>query len=294
VPAGRRVSEASLYRPAVRKIPQLAEGFRMGAPEWDDQAFPDEKPPHRVKLSPYAMFETEVTQGQFKALIGDALKVREFRRQWPGLKAAPWEEVGVKTVEDNPAIYVSWEDAAAFANALSRKEKREPCYVGKIGAKELTSLECSGYRLPTEAEWEYAARAGTHNRYAGTNAVGEVCDYANVADADAKDKNPGWTVFECSDGHVKWSSVGLKAENGWGLFDMTGNVWEWVGDWYGDGYYTTRPARDPTGPSSGSERVARGGSWWLSPQNARVSNRYWWSPENRYDVLGFRLSRSLL
>ena len=126
----------------------------------------------------------------------------------------------------------------------------------------------SVYRLPTEAEWEYGCRAGTAGDYAGD--LGALAWY--------KDNSGG-----------KTHAVGTKRANGWGLYDMHGNVWEWCHDWYDSGYYAESPAADPTGPATGSSRVIRGGSWDSDARNCRSANRFRSEPVNRLSNLGFRL-----
>jgi formylglycine-generating enzyme required for sulfatase activity len=155
---------------------------------------------------------------------------------------------------NHPVIHVSWNDANEYCNWLSRKTAKN-------------------YRLPTEAEWEYAARGGNQSRgytYSGSNNVDEVAWYNG---------NSGSATH----------AVGQKGPNEMGLYDMSGNVWEWCKDWYGGDYYKISPAIEPKGPSDGSYRVARGGGWSLSARYCRPSFRYDYNPVNRYHGLGFRL-----
>jgi formylglycine-generating enzyme required for sulfatase activity len=153
-----------------------------------------------------------------------------------------------------PVEKVSWDDAVAFCDKLSAVE----------GVAKGT------YRLPTEAEWEYAARAGAPGARYGD--VGEVAWY---------DGNAGGQTHD----------VGTKKANAWGLHDMLGNVWEWTGDWYGS--YADGVQVDPVGPGAGSDRVIRGGSWSFDAQYARAAYRNGGDPSSRYDSLGFRPTRSL-
>jgi formylglycine-generating enzyme required for sulfatase activity len=180
---------------------------------------------------------------------------------------------GVSLGEDNqPAVNISWEDAVAFAEWLSKKSGQT-------------------YRLPTEAEWEYAARAGTTaSRFWGNN-PDEACKYANVADLTAKEKRPKWTVFPCTDGYVVASPVGSFPANDYGLHDVLGNVWEWCEDVYNSEAYEKLPKDNPVYRGAGEYRVMRGGGWSNGPLGIRSSHRVGLSPDFGHHSLGFRLVR---
>jgi len=237
-----------------RYIP--AGNFMMGSPENESERAIDESQ-HLVKLTKgFWMGETAVTQGQWKTLKGS----NPSRFSSCG---------GVCPVEK-----VSWFDAVKYANTLSRKAGLGECYREEkkhVGKGKWIWEGSQGFRLPTEAEWEYAARAGVVGRYAGGNDLSAVGWYK---------KNSGATTHR----------VGVKMANAWGLFDMSGNVWEWVWDWYGD--YPEGSVTDPRGPSSGSLRVLRGGSWFNFSRYCRSALRGDLSPDNRSYVLGFRLART--
>ncbi|HRD82546.1 MAG TPA: SUMF1/EgtB/PvdO family nonheme iron enzyme, partial [Saprospiraceae bacterium] len=192
-----------------------------------------------------------------------------------------------------PVEQVSWYDAVEFCNRLSTIQGYAPSYTIDKGKKDpnnkseydklkwIVTLNpaADGYRLPTEAEWEYAARGGRYPALpsgAGTYAGGEKPDEVAWYDANS---------------HGETKPVGLKLPNELGLHDMSGNVWEWCWDWYGD--YPGRPETNYHGPASGSYRVHRGGSWHSVPQFVRVANRYSNTPDYRNFNIGFRLSRTL-
>ena len=148
-----------------------------------------------------------------------------------------------------------------------------------------------GYRLLTESEWEYAARSGSGYRYAGTSRDSEMCRYGNVLNPSSKSAfGIDWDSFSCEDGHAVLAPVGSFESNAWGLYDMSGNVWEWCWDWYGE--YPENASVDPSGPSTGSLRVFRGGSWLDGPAGFRAAFRNWSDPTLAWDRLGLRLSRS--
>ena len=171
-------------------------------------------------------------------------------------------------------VNVSWNDAVGFCKWLSKKE-------GKT------------YRLPTEAEWEYACRAGTTTRYYSSDDPETLANVGNVYDAAFKAKFPDrkYTI-KASDGYVFTAPVGKFKPNAFGLYDMHGNAWQWVADWYARGYYGTSPVDDPTGPESDSLRVLRGGSWDSMAVDTRCANRTRVTPDDRNYDTGFRVSRT--
>ncbi len=185
-----------------------------------------------------------------------------------------WRNPGFEQTDEHPVVCVSWNDAVAFCEWLSRKEGKS-------------------YRLPTEAEWEYACRAGTSTRYWCGDDQEKLAEVANVADATAKAKFPDWKFsISASDGYVFTSPVGSFRPNPFGLYDMHGNALQWCADWYDKKYYEKSSADDPTGPSSGSSRVLRGGSWSDGPGDVRSAFRLWCSPDGRDFGTGFRVSRT--
>jgi formylglycine-generating enzyme required for sulfatase activity len=219
--------------------------FTMGSPADDEYSYADDRPQHRVRITKaFYLGVCEVTQGQYEAVMGS--------RPWSGQQC-------VKEGADYPASYVNWEDAVAFCEKLSAKEGRT-------------------YRLPTEAEWEYACRAGSTTRFFFGN---DPSAFGNHAWYDEN----AWHAGE------KYAhAVGRKKPNGWGLYDMHGNVWEWCSDWWDQGYYRQSAVDDPTGPSSGECRVLRGGSWRHRARGSRSANRLMWRPVFQGRDFGFRVS----
>lgn len=252
----RKVFRVGRAKIATRWIP--AGRFWMGAGNDDKEAYGDEKPQHEVTITRgFWMGETPVTQGQYQTIMGH--------------NPSHFKAVGL----DAPVEQVSWYDAAVFANKLSALEGLSACFVGSgekmegVGNKGSDYTESKGWRLPTEAEWEYACRAGT-----------AVPRYGELDKIAWYRENSGETT------HV----VGQKQANAWGLHDMLGNVWECCYDWFGS--YPIRAATDPTGAATGMYRVVRGGSWLSYGWFVRSASRYWGAPTNRNYNIGFRLVRS--
>jgi formylglycine-generating enzyme required for sulfatase activity len=194
------------------------------------------------------MKATEVTQGEWQAVMGS--------------NPSHFKNCGANC----PVEQVSWDDAVGYANALSRREGLPECYAGST----FTGLTCTGYRLPTEAEWEYAARAGT---------------------TTATHADRGTVAWFSENSGSETHPVGQKQPNAWGLYDMLGNVWEWTSGWYDR--YPSGPVADPTGTGAGLNRVYRGGSWRLNARYARAAYRDNDRPVNRSNALGFRLVRTV-
>jgi formylglycine-generating enzyme required for sulfatase activity len=238
-----------------RKSLQMAKipagQFTMG--DLFDEGGEDEKPTHQVTLSAFEIGKYEVTQELWYATMQERPSSH-------------------KNCADCPVEYVSWEEVQIFLQKLNA------LYPGK------------NYRLPTEAEWEYAAREGGKKVRFGNG--------KDVADP-AKINFDGSEIYKQSyslAGFVRGTTVAvgsLRSPNALGLHDMSGNVLEWCSDWYGETYYNKSPAKDPQGPTSGSDRVCRGGSWCSYPQSCRVADRNSFSPGNRDNFLGFRLARTL-
>jgi len=234
--------------------------FLMGSPDSDKDAVFWELPQHRVLITrPFYLGVTEVTQGQYRAVTG----------QNPS---------HFKGSDDLPVEEVSWLDSINFCNALSRAEGFPPFYLADGREVTVPDWKGAGYRLPTEAEWEYACRAKNPARY-------------NFGDDPAGLGEQAWLS---GNSDHKTHPVGQKRPNAFGLYDMHGNVWEWCWDGYGyDGkYYAQSPVDDPSGPSGGGVRLFRGGSWRDFPKHARSAARSSWIPESRDDYQGFRVART--
>ncbi len=220
--------------------------FRMGATEeQQEEEADDEKPIHQVILSDYYIGRCEVTQGVWMAVMETSVGEQRDKenKEWP-----------LAGVGDNyPMYYISWDEVQEFLAKLN----------------QLTGKK---YVLPTEAQWEYAARGGAKSKgykYSGSNEIDDVAWY--------------WENSEYST-----HPVGTKAANELGIYDMSGNVWEWCSDWFGE--YTDATQTDPVGPVSGFGRVGRGGGWSINARRCRVSNRGSGYPSDCGNSLGFRVA----
>ncbi len=237
--------------------------FRMGSPSSETGRFNDEGPVHRVCVDGFLIGEYEVTVGQWRRFIDDTGYRTDAEKN---NKLGSFSQSG-----NEPVTSVSYNDVQAFIKWLNRRS----------GSK---------FRLPYEAEWEYVARAGTTTaRFWGNNPDG-ACRYANVYDIAGKRKFDR-ASHNCNDGYAAISPAGSFRPNGFGLYDMLGNVLEWCQDWYDSDYYSDSPLRNPHGPSSSydSNRVARGGSWFGEPRNVRSAARMRLRPAAYLGNLGFRL-----
>ncbi len=247
-------SPATTTAGAAAGMVRIAAGrFQMG-----DAAQADAKP-HEVSVSAFLMDATLVTQEQYEKVMG------ENPSRWKG--------------PNNPVEQVRWSDAVKFCNKRSELEKLRPCYDLKTWKCD---FEADGYRLPTEAEWEYACRAGSSTAWFFGDDLSKLRDYAWF------DKNSG--------GHPR--PVGQKQTNAWGLYDTSGNLWEWCNDFYKVDYYKESPSSDPRGPDAGQTKVVRGGAWRFSAEKCRSGYRYNENPGYAdvcfgYDIYGFRCVRKL-
>jgi len=245
-------SDPKLARPAARRAAEW-ENFAARQAAWessrkdsaripageflmgspDGQGEPDEHPRHKVFLDAYSIDKYPVTVGRYKAFAAATGRPQHPRPVW--------------NADDHPVVYVTWDDAAAYC-------------------------EWAGQRLPTEAEWEKAARGGSRSAFGFGDDAGRIGDYA-------------WYIGNSSG---TTHPVGTRKPNAYGLYDMIGNVYEWASDWYGEDYYRDSPPRNPQGPGSGGARVLRGGAWGITSYYCRSANRYSSAPRVGYDLRGFR------
>ena len=274
----------------------LAKGgtFKMGSPDDEEEAEANEKPQHDVTVSTFYISKYETTHAEYIEFLNSAEVAAERLINMINMydDTIAVENIGgefrfkdgvtIFPTSDTPVTHVTWYGAVEYANWLSNQAGLTPVYtivpvyrVGILARTEVTaSWEANGYRLPTEAEWEYAAKGGDQSmgyKYAGSDNVDQV----------------GWSSSNsCLNPHP----VGQKEDNELKLYDMSGNVWEWCWDWYGN-YLSVNHQTDPEGPSTGSYRVFRGGSWGYDARGLRSANRDNSSPGNSSKYIGFRLVR---
>ncbi|MGO9921815.1 MAG: SUMF1/EgtB/PvdO family nonheme iron enzyme [Isosphaeraceae bacterium] len=231
------------------QIDHLMREFPDSKREWFDY----EQPQHAVKIThPFYLGTHQVTQGQYQAVMGI-------------------NPSDVKGSDDLPVESVTWFDAIAFCNRLSEREKRTPFY--RINGTDVTVLGGDGYRLPTEAEWEYACRAGSSTLYPFGDNASALDEFAWYNKNSENQTHP----------------IGHKSPNAWGLHGMLGNVWEWCADFYDAKYYASSPSADPPGATGAADRVIRGGGWLNAPRLCRSASRGGRLPADRSRSLGFRL-----
>jgi formylglycine-generating enzyme required for sulfatase activity len=288
IPAGEFVMGSEEPIESLQKAYPLAEKYRL-------ENLSDEAPAHKVRITrAFYMGATEVTVGQFRQFVAQSGYVPEsiadgtggygYNAQYDASKSKrgdafegrdvrySWQNPGFAQTDTHPVVNVTWGDAQALAAWLSKKEGRS-------------------YHLPTEAQWEYAARAGTTTRYHCGDDPQCLLQVANTFDESSK---PQWPQFAANalngnDGYAFTAPVASFAPNAFGLYDMHGNAWEWTQDLYGEDYYAKSPVNDPQGPQVGEIYVRRGGSWHTWSLYARSSYRNWNTPQTRYTLVGIRL-----
>ena len=258
-----------------------AGDFMMGSSEGRD----DEQPVHRVSLDAFYLDKYEVTNALFQKFVEKSNYETTAERQgraagvtpdgeWDIISGANWlrPEGGETVFESNraehPVVSISWYDADAYCRWVDK-------------------------RLPTEAEFEYASRAGTRTIYWWGDGSPGSRRVANIADESSKRRFPSLPIMEgYDDGYERTAPVGSFDPNPWGLYDMIGNVWEWTADWYAEDYYRNSPERNPIGPLSGQYKVLRGGSWHNGPLGVRAAYRRSSQPAYPYDHIGCRCAKT--
>lgn len=249
--------------------------------------FRDEYPQHVVEITrPFYMTETEVTVGQFRAFTEATNYQTDAQKDGEGGwgydkslakcigrdRRFTWLDAGYQQSDKHPVVNVTWDDCIAYCAWLSKQEQRL-------------------VRLPTEAEWEYACRAGTREYYSMGNTQESLLKGSRTIAPSKCSIRQAVQDLEITEfqSNAFPVSVASYAKNAFGLYDMHGNVWEWTSDWHDENYYTQSPVRDPVGPHQGVVKVRRGGGWNTFPLWARASFRNWNSPDSRCINLGFRV-----
>lgn len=249
--------------------------FMMGSSSIEQDGQDDEKPRHEVSIKRFALGKYEISKLQFAAFIdatgynpGNSCKTNEGGK-WEERSGRNWLNPAYSQAGNHPVVCVSADDAEVYAQWLSRKTGKH-------------------YRLPTEAEWEYAVRAGTDTSRFWGDSPDQACQYANVADLTLQQAGWNGTFHQCQDGYEYTAPVGSYRANAFGLYDMLGNVWEWTcsaSSSYGSG------GEKACTNDANSKRVDRGGSWNNGPAYVRSANRDGDTPSNRDSNLGFRLAQ---
>ncbi len=265
-----------------------AGAFTMGSPDSEQGRSADESPQHVVTIGkPFAAGKFEVTVDQFAAFVKDTTydtgaKCLTLEDGKSGIKdGRSWRDPGYPQTGSHPVACLDWNDAKAYLGWLSKKTGKD-------------------YRLLTEAEWEYAARAttapGSGSRYTFGDDDSAMCRYGNVADKTARQSIPGaaaWTIYPCSDGYAYAAPVGTFTANAFGLYDVHGNVWEWTEDCYNASYNGAPADGAPWLAGDCNRRMARGGMWGSNPASVRLARRLRIPDDTRSQDIGFRVARTV-
>ncbi|MFH1898882.1 MAG: formylglycine-generating enzyme family protein [Patescibacteria group bacterium] len=245
---GKSSGEATSKATGIEMVLIPAGEFTMGSTKYGD-----ERPVQKVYVDAFYIDKYEITNAEYEKF--DSVHKSEKDKYSNG--------------DDNPVVYVSWWDAIKYCNWRSGKEGLEPCYNENTGECDFTK---SGYRLPTETEWEKAARGTDGRKYPWGN-----------EEPDAGGRHRA-NYSASGDGYQYLSPVGSyeSGKSPYGVYNMAGNVWEWCNDWYGKDYYKNSPYKNPKGPGSGEFRVLRGGSWFHHADDLRTAYRY----KNYLNVMG--------
>jgi len=273
--------ETAAWADTKRQLPKGAERTRIET---------DEQPQHRVRLTKlFRIGATEVTIEQYRRFLAATKYVTEVERFGGGnsgkideadanKKNIVWHTPGYKVTDDTPVTQITWNDMVAFCNWLGEHEQRPLCYRRDEQGAFQSVAGANGYRLPTEAEWEYCCRAGTVTQYWFGNDRTQLANYA-------------W--FEENADHLGAQPVSKKPANPFGLHDMLGNVWERTQDWHDAKWYARSPVDDPQGPTSGGTKVVRGGAWHYFDLHCRSAYRNHYKLVSRTGNTGFRIVSGL-
>jgi formylglycine-generating enzyme required for sulfatase activity len=270
--------------PEMISIP--AGEFIMGAAndDFDHKSsasdYANEIPRHRMSIKPFGIAKFNITRKQFEIFSketnfsGQGCSIYNGRYWWKNLDA-DWEHPGFPQTDNDPVVCISWNDAQLFITWLNSK---------------LPNLKTEKYRLPTEAEWEYAARAGTiTSTYWGGNGS-QQCKYENTRDISAHNLNPAIPYINCDDGYVETSPVGSFRTNPWGLYDMLGNAYQWMSDCF---HYTYSTDPEDFHFTDCSMKMIRGASWATIPAGVHTANRLAYKTNKRDSTVGFRIAVDL-
>jgi formylglycine-generating enzyme len=237
--------------------------YKMGSKDSDKTADNDEQKEHDVTIKTFEISKFEVTVWEWKQYTKTNKLKMPLKPEWG------WQD-------NYPINGITWEEAISYCNWLSKKEKLQPVY-SKQGPNYVCNFKANGYRLPTEAEWEFAAKGGIKSKgykFSGGNNANEVAWHKAIS------KNSPHTV-------------GTKLPNELGIYDMSGNVWEWCWDWYNKDYYKIEKGDNPKGPEMGERRTVRGGSWDSQVNYLRPANRISTPPNKTHEFYGFRVARTI-
>lgn len=273
----RRGADCS-FCPAMVAVP--AGEFVMGAPPDEEGRFDEEGPQHAIRIASVHVSRTPVTRRHYSAFVAAtsredpvACNAMSDAGEWRATPGLTWRSPGFEQNDDHPVVCVSWDDAQAYARWLSAQ-------TGET------------YRLLTEAEFEYAARAGSSTTFPWGAEAGDVCAHANGFDLAAKRGHPDWPSLACDDGYAYTSPVAHFPANAFGLHDMTGNAFQWVQDCFTESYVGAPVDGTAQAVASCEARAIRGGSWLNGPRGLRAAMRDRDRQQDRYTNVGFRVART--
>jgi sulfatase modifying factor 1 len=238
--------------------------YLMGSKDGDKGAQNDEQKQHEVKINSFEISKFEVTVWQWKKFV------KATKSKMPEAPTWGWKD-------NFPMNQITWEQAISYCNWLSKSEKLQPVYF-KNGPNYICDFKANGYRLPTEAEWEFAAKGGKlskETKYSGGDNANQI-------------------AWHKSNSNGTPHTIGTKMPNELGIYDMSGNLWEWCWDWYNEDYYKTENINNPIGPEMGEKRTVRGGSWDSNFDYLRPANRISTYPDKTHQFYGFRIAKSIL